>query len=823
MKNLKIYKMMRIFLLSLCTAVLLSGCSDDDTKGGTPPPVISDAQFAAAIDDLPTETRAAIADGMTTWEAGDEVGITAMIDGTPYVRNVPYKFTEATDFGELTAVAGPILWNESVRGERSFFACWPYKQSDDGYPEMDKAWFGIAVPAEQEVVDGVNTARPVLVGSGVTTAVVQRPVPLRFTNLFPVLNLKFEPFAETAISQITIEPAQEAVFDGYLSVTGAIASTGEMSIDESSGKIVVKCAGDGLNLAHGGSVQIPVGRFTVTGGLNFTATTTDDRTFSETVFADGEWSSFMADASGNFSKAKYINHTMALEVVSDVTTEVYFSDDLNWITSSSRWASGNTGGGWPTVTAGASATGKANYFTVDLLPEFASEGYVRSVNRTSVQARYEGYICLGTTSAQGALITPALADIGDVPTDILVSFYGATYASENLQADGKPLTVKVLGAGTIGEEDATEIEIGITNYFSWRKYWIIVKGATSATQIQFGQDVAQSVGRVLVDEILIGKAVKGAVAGSKDVPANIAPYLRTLDGEPGVKYEIDNAEGAAGACIVQSNLPWTASTEADWIAVSPSVEYNGTGVAYLITVTARSLNGTGAVRTADVTFAAGELTKTVTFTQTGEIPERILFEDDFSWCDGDGTTGGIFDATLSGSTTIGSGGKAYNSWTEAYKATGWTKSMAVNSPTTRNGTLLCGGTTAAAGDVISPVFAGIGDGTMDIVVEYDVLAYKNANETGKTILTVQGGGTVESYSGHYTGVSPDTFTGLNADKTVLSYYCGNYAGWTGGDARWHHITVVIKGATKDTRIQLAGFAGYSRFWLDNFKVTPKKN
>lgn len=814
---------MRTLLLTLCAATLLAGCSNDRTDDLVVS-VVGKAQFAAAVDELPAESRAVIADGMTTWQAGDQISITAMIDGTPYIKNVAYKFASASSFGELFPVEDPILWNESLRGERSFFACWPYKAADDGFAEMNCAQFGFSVPAKQTLTDGVNDAKPTLIGSASTSEQGQRPIALRFYNLFAVLNLHFNPFAGTVIKQIVIEPAQEGGLTGYLSASGIITNTGQMTVDESSDKITIECAGGGLDLKDGASVQLPIGRFTVTGGLKFSVSTTDGRTFSEVVFADEPWRSYLADASGNFSKAKYINHTVALEVVSDDVADdtVYFRDDLNWISTSTRWAT-VTGGGWPTVAAGAtSATGKSNTFTVDLIPDFAEKGYIQSQNRTATQARYEGYVCLGTTSAQGALITPALEQIGSMPTDILVSFYGACYATASMLSDGEPLTIKVLGAGTVGSDDADEIRVELTNCFSWRKYWVIVRGATAQTQIQFGQDVNKSVGRVLIDNILIGKAVKGAVDGAREISVPIEPYLRMLDDEAGVSYEIPNIEKESGICIVQSNLPWRASTESDWILLSPDVEYNGAGIAYKISVTAQSVNTTGRVRTADVTFTAGELSQTVRFSQSADIPENVVFEDDFSWCDGDGSTGGILSGPLTSTTTIGSGGKTYANWPAAYKATGWTASVATNSPTARNGTLLCGGTTTTPADVITPALDKIGSGVMSVYVEFDVLEYKNNLETGKVLFTVQGSGTVESIEGHYTQVSGDSWTQLSTDKKTQQFYCGQYGDWSSGEARWHHVKVLVANADKNTKIQLASPAGYSRFWIDNFTVIQKK-
>lgn len=824
--------MMRTLLLSLSAAALLAGCSDDDTKGGATPPAVGKAQFAAAVDDFVPESRAAVAGGVTTWEPGDRIGITAMIDGTPYVMNVPYEFTAATTFGELTPVGDPILWNEAVVGERSFFAVWPYKASDDGFEELDRAQFGFSVPAVQQIADGKNTARPVLVGSAVTDARTERPVALRFRSLFSVLDLSFDAFAETSISRIVIEPAADALIEGYLAGEGVVASTGRMTVAERSQRIEVECTGAGLDIAGGAAVQIPVGRFAVGGGLKFTVTTTDGRTFGYTAFADETWRSYVADDEGGFARAKFISLTMPLEVISDETTEVCFEDDFDWIANSTRWKTGNTGGGWPTVTT-ASPTGKANYFTLDLLkgtetdPEdgFVRKGYVQSEQRTAVQARYEGYVCLGTTSAQGALITPPLEAVGDVPTDLVVSFYGATYASENLQADGKPLTIKVLNAGTIGDGEETQTELEMTNYFGWRKYWIIVRGATSATQIQLGKDVKQAVGRVLLDNIVIGKAVKGAVAGNREVNVSHDPFIKVLEGDSGVAVE--NAVGAQARCIVQSNLPWSASTQADWIAFSPTVEYNGTGIAYAVTVTARTLNETGADRTAEVLFTAGDLTRSVTFTQTGEIPEVVYFEDDFSWTEGKssaeknapyGTTGGIFAnfPNVAVNANVGDNGAIIGNWSDAWKEQGYSGARVY----AKNGCLTLG-IQNNPGSLTTPEFSAIGDTPTEILVEFDILEYKHANEKGKTVLTVENAGVIRSLTGNYTEVAGDSFTGPGEGNTSYSFYCGDYKAWTAG-ARWHHIAVRIDRATKATKLTFAGKEGNCRFWIDNLKVTPIK-
>lgn len=811
--------MKRFFLLSLCIAAL-SACSDDETAEQKPA-VIGDVQFAAAIDPVSAESRAVQQGTVTSWEAGDRIGITAMIDGTPHIENIPYTLSDATTFSMLSPVAEAIRWNESVTGRRSWFAYYPYDETNAG-GLLNRAVVRFSVPAEQHVADGANTTLPFLVGEASTSAAQQQPVALRFRNFASVLELHFEPLEETSIASIEIAPAEGSALTGWMAAKGTTDNLGNVTLTEQSDRLKVLCDGDGLALDKARSIRIPLGRFTTgEGGLTLKAVTTDERVFSETLFAGEPFSSCVIDEAGAFVSAKYIPHTMAMEVISDETREVYFEDDLNWITASTRW-NNLTGGGWPTVTAANSPTGKANYFTLDLLDDFDRIGYTASADyRTAVQARYEGYVCLGISSKRAALTTPALEKIGTEPADLLVSFYGANYAAVTMTPDTKPLVISVEGPGTIGDTDDTETEITLTNSFRWRKYWIIVKGATSDTRIVFGKDDATTNARALIDNILIGKAVKGAVAGSRDVPSTVVPEIRLLDGS---RTDIDNLEGAEASLTIQSTTSWSASCDADWLSVSPTSEGLGTGIAYALTFRALSQNLTGQPRTATITLSAGEeATATLTVTQTHEIPQVVYFEDDFGWCADDGTTGGIFDASLTDKTTIGSGGKTYANWTAAYKATGWTASLLTNSPTTRNGTLLVGGTTTKPGDVISPAFAAIGATPANIVVEYDVLEYKNAAETGESRITVYaGGGKIVSIEGNYTPAS-DSYTSLDPDGKTQYYYCGGYTNWSGGNARWHHIRVEIEGATSETQVQIAGASagGYCRFWLDNFKVTQQ--
>lgn len=804
--------MKRFFLLSLCIAAL-SACSDDETAEQKPA-VIGDVQFAAAIDPVSAESRAVQQGTVTSWETGDRIGITAMIDGTPHIENIPYTLSDATTFSMLSPVAEAIRWNESVTGRRSWFAYYPYDETNAG-GLLNRAVVRFSVPAEQHVADGANTTLPFLVGEASTSATQQQPVALRFRNFASVLELHFEPLGETSIASIEIAPAEGSALTGWMAAEGTTDNLGNVTLTEQSDRLKIVCDGDGLALDKARSIRIPLGRFTTgEGGLTLKAATTDERIFSETLFAGERFTSYVTDEAGAFVSAKYIPHTMAMEVISDETREVYFSDDFAWITPSTRWNS-LTGGGWPTVSAANSITGKANYFTLDLLSDFASIGYTASADyRTAVQARYEGYVCLGISTKRAALTTPALEKIGVEPVDLLVSFYGANYATATMTPDTKPLVISVEGPGTIGDTDDTETEITLTNSFRWRKYWIIVRGATSDTRIAFGKNDATANARALIDNILIGRAVKGAVAGSRDVPSTVVPEIRLLDG---ARTDIDNLEGAEASLTIQSTTSWSASCDADWLTVSPMSEGLGTGIAYALTFRALSQNLTDQPRTATITLSAGEEAKaTLTVTQSNEIPQVVYFEDDFAWTAGSGTSGGIFTGfpNVAPGSILGTNGTTITSWPADWKARGYSGARAY----AKNGCLTLG-ITGNPGNLTTPTLAEIGDTPTDIVVEFDILQYKG--DKGLTIFSVAGAGEIVSMTGNYTGIANDTYTSLSADKLSYKFYCGNYGTWDDG-AKWHHITVTITGATKDTALTFAGEEANCRFWLDNIKITQQE-
>lgn len=121
--------------------------------------------------------------------------------------------------------------------------------------------------------------------------------------------------------------------------------------------------------------------------------------------------------------------------------------------------------------------------------------------------------------------------------------------------------------------------------------------------------------------IICGLFAIAAVAACKPEEAVEAPELN-VD-----KESVSLAAEAGEASVnVTSNQDWTASADADWVSVEPA-SGKASEEAVAVKITAED-NPSEEVRTATVTIAAGELTKTISVTQEGAEPEPVTYTID---------------------------------------------------------------------------------------------------------------------------------------------------------------------------------------------------
>lgn len=124
-----------------------------------------------------------------------------------------------------------------------------------------------------------------------------------------------------------------------------------------------------------------------------------------------------------------------------------------------------------------------------------------------------GYIWMGSSATKpGTITTPALAALGNTPTNITVTFKAAIYLNVKYVPDAREITVKA-SIGNVGaqpdfsdlptmtvttEQDAATMDQA---YFKWRTCSVKISGATNLTKITFDAPA----GRHFIDDVVVTK------------------------------------------------------------------------------------------------------------------------------------------------------------------------------------------------------------------------------------------------------------------------------------------------------------------------------
>lgn len=111
---------------------------------------------------------------------------------------------------------------------------------------------------------------------------------------------------------------------------------------------------------------------------------------------------------------------------------------------------------------------------------------------------HPGYVKMGTASAIGKLITPAISNLSEGTTRIKVTCRVAQYYKEN----GGAMIITVLGGGTPSVSSYTYKNAGTAKGGSWEEVAFMVNGVTAETQIQFS---TQGNKRFCMDDIVISE------------------------------------------------------------------------------------------------------------------------------------------------------------------------------------------------------------------------------------------------------------------------------------------------------------------------------
>ncbi len=319
---------------------------------------------------------------------------------------------------------------------------------------------------------------------------------------------------------------------------------------------------------------------------------------------------------------------------------VFLKDDFSWITA--NWVEPYTKYGWPSVAIDGKNNNEFALTNSSIAPVVAEKGYSTSA---SVYARYEGHIKLGKTATMGSITTPALSDIdADKAATLLVQFDAAAYSSAGGTVDNGDthFYVSVTPPATIGDLEQSEAAIEVTNVWSWKRYSVLVYGATSQTQITFGSERTVKC-RLYLDNISITRAAdEGAEAPApEDVETPLDKEI--VDNSPAGTYNASNEVSKEGATLLYSvrvNKAWSAQSDCDWLTITAVrcgstgtgtdngaslsngvATVSGTALPYNQTLLSVSENKTTEARTGHITIQAeGQTIETITVKQEAGDP-----------------------------------------------------------------------------------------------------------------------------------------------------------------------------------------------------------
>ena len=111
---------------------------------------------------------------------------------------------------------------------------------------------------------------------------------------------------------------------------------------------------------------------------------------------------------------------------------------------------------------------------------------------------HPGYVKMGTASAIGKLITPAISNLTEGTARIKVTCRVAQYYKES----GGAMTITVLGGGTPSVSSYTYKNAGTEKGGTWEEVAFTVDGVTAETRIQFS---TQGNKRFCMDDIVISE------------------------------------------------------------------------------------------------------------------------------------------------------------------------------------------------------------------------------------------------------------------------------------------------------------------------------
>ena len=271
--------MKKSFFILPLLALAFAGCEKEPQEG---PEEVKQFTIVASTDGTI----------LPEWKAEDEITVVCNDEMYTFATDKAGKtaeFTEAEGF--LTA---EVIGNNPVAA----------------YVNCTNMFGSFKIQAEQNWTDGVN---PTLIPAYAYTmnAPVDNKLALAFKPLASVLSLTVAPY-DIAVEKIVIAPAAEAtVSEGALAGTYTVdASQGSVKVGNALNEVVLNFAAP-FDLKQGATFNIPLGWFTVEGGLAVTMVYENGKEYPFTLWTEGAVKSYNDE--GGLKSSKVISETLEFD------------------------------------------------------------------------------------------------------------------------------------------------------------------------------------------------------------------------------------------------------------------------------------------------------------------------------------------------------------------------------------------------------------------------------------------------------------------------------------------------------------------------------
>lgn len=267
--------MKQLFAWLLAAIFFAAGCArSPELAEPVRGPGYTNANGLVIVAACPPATRTDIEEGKSTWEAGDR--ITVVYDGAAY----EYTAAEAGSTTAFTSEAG-IADYDASKGLTAYYPA----TTADGVVAVE-AERTIALDAESQS----NPARAPLVGVPASGNRTDGALEVTFRNIFSVIELRIDAGELASAAQsLTVEPAEEAAFEGFLSFEGTVdpETLALTPAENGTGSSLTFTFAQGADLTRPQTIKFPVGRFKSEAGLKLTLRTEDGKTYSKNIYKTG--------------------------------------------------------------------------------------------------------------------------------------------------------------------------------------------------------------------------------------------------------------------------------------------------------------------------------------------------------------------------------------------------------------------------------------------------------------------------------------------------------------------------------------------------------